>query len=179
MLPSAVMEQHRTGVCCCGSSKGRDVKQHMGDLIDRREEVKVFLEMSRRNLGPACLGLIYADGDQDNSVGRGGNDDNLPALPIGRIEEFLDGWRTLEPKDFRDSLTVRSVVGNMKKWHKTEVESMARKPRILDDIRRMLRKIASSGRELFVRLASLGYQGRDDVIERGNAFVEVDSIGSV
>ena len=147
----------------------------MGGLIDRNEEVQVFLEMSWRRLGPACMGMIYSDEQQPSPAasGKAESEGRPAALPIGRIEEFLQGWRTLEPSDYRDDVMIGTIVTNMKKWHQTQVQSVTYKPRILDDLRRMLRKIASNDGELFAKLASLGYEGKADVVGQGTKFVEV------
>jgi len=146
----------------------------MGGLIDRNEEVQVFLEMSRRRLGPACLGMIYSDEQQPSppASGKAESEGRPAALPIGRIEEFLQGWRTLEPSDYRDDVMIGTIVTNMKKWHQTQVQSVTCKPRILQDLRRMLRKIASNDGEVFEKLASLGYEGKADVVGQATKFVE-------
>ena len=104
-----------------------------GELIDRNVEMAVFNELAQTNVGPGMLAVIYADG----TVGKLDQHGNQKT-PIGRIEEYLDGWTTLSWDHYqsKDGMSphIASVFAKLAQCHKTEVACVPRQARIFNDL---------------------------------------------
>ena len=99
-------------------------------LIDRDLEMAVFDELARSGVGPGMLGIIYDDG----SVG-GLELKQQGKTPVGRIEEFLEGWITLGYAHYNAHEThLAAVFARLASCHSVSIASMPREPRIFNDI---------------------------------------------
>jgi choline/ethanolamine kinase len=106
----------------------------LGALVDRALEMAVFDQLSRSKIGPGMLGVIYDDGTVGAlEMAEGGG----KRSPVGRIEEFLDGWTTLGAQHYQcESLRhLAAVAVKLAKCHDIEMACASREARILRDLR--------------------------------------------
>ena len=104
----------------------------LGALVDRALEMAVFDRLARENIGPGMLGVIYADG----TVGALDLAEGGAKTPIGRIEEFLDGWITLGAQHYqcRSSRHLVAISTKLARCHEIEMACASREARILKDL---------------------------------------------
>ncbi len=61
--------------------------------------------------------------------------------PIGRVEEFLEGYSTLTAADYQDETQLAAVARLLGKWHCNRMESVPRAARIFQDLTYLVRQV--------------------------------------